>query len=103
MLRAVVRPENAAARPTPRPASCSGGDLAACSGGDLAAQLVLDVGADDLLEGAVGLEAHAAGPLRVDAGRPAADDALDRGVGLPADAPHGGLAADGPQRVDHLG
>src|SRR5436305_11820725 len=95
MLRAVVRPENAAARPTPRPASCSGPDLAA--------QLVLDVGADDLLEGAVGLEAHAAGPLGVDAGRPAADDALDRRVRLPADAAHGRLAADGPQRVDHLG
>src|SRR5260370_38989534 len=68
----------------------------------LRGEIVLDEGLDDLVDAGIGANAQAPGALRHDGARPAGDDLLDDGVGLPAEAFHRPLAAGPPQRLDHL-
>src|ERR1700739_3799368 len=51
------------------------------SRGDLAAQFVLDMGADNVVEGGLGRKAERQGAGRVEAARPAGDDTGDQRVG----------------------
>lgn len=67
---------------------------------DPAAELVLDVGADDLGDVGIRLEAHGARPPRVEPRRPAGDDLLDPRVRLPLDAARHLGARDLLERVD---
>src|SRR5215204_2408036 len=56
------------------------------SGRPLPPELVLDVGADDVVEALLGLEAEALGPAGVELARPALDDLDDHRVRLAPDA-----------------
>src|SRR3954464_11783739 len=68
-----------------------------------AAQLVLDMDADDLLEGVLCREAELARAARVEAARPAGNDARDDRVGLATDALRHVVARDRTQGRDLLG
>src|SRR5262245_6117898 len=67
-----------------------------------AAELLVDMGANDLLERALRLEAELARAPRLDALRPARDNACDEIVVLAADAPRDPLAGDALERRDLL-
>src|SRR3954467_15046576 len=66
-----------------------------------AAQLVLDMDADDLLEGVLCREAELARAARVEAARPAGNDARDDRVGLAPDALRHVVARDGEHAKGH--
>src|SRR5262249_55404481 len=68
-----------------------------------AAAVFVDMDAHDLVERAFGLEAELARAARVDALRPARDDARDQRVLGGANARGNALAGDAPQRRDLLG
>src|SRR3954468_17363368 len=68
-----------------------------------AAQLLLDMDADDLLEGVLCREAELARAARVEAARPAGNDARDDRVGLATDALRHVVARDRTQGRDLLG
>src|SRR5215467_14211609 len=68
-----------------------------------AAAVLADVDAYDLVERAFGLEAEFARAARLDALRPAFDDARDQRVLGAANARGNALARDAPQRPDLLG
>ncbi len=59
--------------------------------------------ANDLVERALGVEAQLARPARLDALRPAFDDARDQGIMVAADARRRPVAGNAPQRRDLLG
>src|SRR5262249_58690563 len=61
---------------------------------DLAGELVLDVGADDLIEARLRPEAERPRALRLEPLRPAADDPGDRRIGLAANAGRDRVAGD---------
>src|SRR5262249_19005351 len=76
--------------------------ISARSPRDPAAELLLDMGADDLVDRPVGVEAQAPRAHRVEAVGPGRHDALDVRIGLPADALRRRLAGDAAHRIDHL-
>src|SRR5262249_57200086 len=69
---------------------------------DLAGELVLDVGADDLIEARLRPEAERPRALRLEPLRPAADDPGDRRIVLAANAGRHLVSGDSPQRLDLL-
>src|SRR3712207_2960099 len=66
------------------------------------AELVLDMGADDLVEAVLGLEAERLRAPRIEAARPALDDLDDERIGLALDARDNAVAGDLAQRRDLL-
>src|SRR5271169_759552 len=83
-----------------------GGRVPPCSREELSAhlpaQLIVDVGAHDVIEGILGLEAESRRAHWVEALRPAGDDAGDGGVRLAANALHHLFAGDIAERSDML-
>src|SRR6266852_5573107 len=69
---------------------------------DLAGELVLDVGANDIVEARLGPEAERERALALEPLRPAADDARDGRIALAADAGGDLVAGDPSQRRDLL-
>ena len=67
---------------------------------DCAAEFVLDMGADDLVEGCFRLEAEGNRPAGIEILRPAGDHPGYRLVGLVADQLHRLVAGDAPERLD---
>src|SRR5713226_911887 len=69
---------------------------------DLAGELVLDVGANDVVEARLGRKTEHARALALEPLRPAADDTRDHRIALAADAGGDLLSGDPPQRRDLL-
>src|SRR5215510_4973691 len=67
-----------------------------------AAELIGDMLADDLVEIVVGRESQRSGARRLELVRPAGDDALDMGVGLPADALHRARSGHATEAIHHV-
>src|SRR5262249_20436851 len=72
------------------------------SGHDLSAHLVLDMRADDVVECGLCLESEIAGALRIEALRPAGNDALDKFIRLTPDAPGDFVAGNTAQCLNLL-
>ena len=64
--------------------------------------LVFDMGGDDCVEVAIGLEAELARALRLEGRRPAGNDLLHDGVRRTADELHGFFPGDLAERLDLL-
>src|SRR5216683_103370 len=69
---------------------------------DLAGELVLDMGANDIVKACLGPEAEREGALALEPLRPAADDARDGWIALAADAAGDLVAGDPSERRDLL-
>src|SRR5579871_791010 len=85
------------------PAQCARGLRMSWSSNEAAAELVVDVNANDLVEGRLRLEAERERALRIEAAGPAGDHARNQRIRLAADARGDALAGDPAQRGQLFG